>query len=277
MKDPVWLYWETINNQPEPAYITLCRWTMLHNWADANLIFLNPQNIDAYLPGISQHVHDIQVDVTGRLDLAIRKFKPNPKNIAVKCDVIRANILNHYGGFYIDISSVALKPINKYFQILNGEKDFFISKRQSHNKSHYPVSFYGCTKNSSIINNYTKEINALVKYKNTFHYNELGASMLEPIVNTHIDQATILDENEFIPITFEDANTDYLRTDLEPKDIISPNTTIFKLLNAPFKTNFLTFSINDLYQSNTLVGKIFRHALPQQAFDHYLTNFKNKI
>jgi len=273
MKNPVWLYWESYNNKTEPAYITLCRWTMLHNWSDANLIFLNPQNIDSYLPGISKHVSNIQVDVKGRLDLAMRKFKPNPVNLAVKCDVIRANLLNTYGGFYVDISSVALKPINNYFDLLDNNKSFFISQRQSHNKSHYPVGFYGCNKNSLIIKQYTKTINNLVNSKKTFHYNELGASALEPIVNAHIEQATILDENEFIPITFEDANEVYLRTDIDLKDLIAPNTSIFKLLSNPFKTSFSTLSIYDLYHSKTLVGKVFRHALPQKVFDNYSCNW----
>ncbi len=273
MKKPVWLYWESFNNQAEPAYITLCRWTMLHNWSDANLIFLNPQNIDSYLPGISKHVSDIQVDVKGRLDLAMRKFKPNSINLAVKCDVIRANLLKTYGGFYIDISSVALKPINQYFDLLNDQKSFFISQRQSHNKSHYPVGFYGCTKDSSIINQYSDTINNLVNKKNKFHYNELGASALEPIVNAHKDQATVLNENEFMPVTFEDAIEIYLRTDLELDNILAPNTTIFKLLSRPFKTSFSNLSINDLYMSNTLVGKVFRHALPEQAFNYYSTSW----
>jgi len=269
MKNPVWLYWESFNNQVEPAYITLCRWTMLHNWSDANLIFLNPQNIDSYIPGITQHVSDIQVDVKGRLDLAVRKLKPNPINLAVKCDVIRANLLNTYGGFYIDISSVALKPINQYFELLNDQKSFFISQRQSHNKSHYPVGFYGCSKDSLIIKQYTKHINNLVSKKNNFHYNELGASALEPIVNQYLNQTTVLNENEFMPVTFEDANRVYLRTDLELEELIATNTTIFKLLSTPFKTSFSKLSIQDLYMSSTLVGKIFRHSLPQKVFDHY--------
>ncbi|OJF68807.1 hypothetical protein BK026_08395 [Alteromonas sp. V450] len=93
MNNRLWLFWNNPNNRKEPAYVTLCKWAVLHNWSDSNPIFLNEGNIEDYLPGIRSKVEGIQVNVKGRLDRLSRKFKHNPLNEAVKCDVYRANIL----------------------------------------------------------------------------------------------------------------------------------------------------------------------------------------
>lgn len=271
MKNPIWLYWESLNNKPEPAYITLCRWTMLHHWGEHNLIFLNSANIEHYLPGINRRIGQIEVDVVGRFDLLQRKlkFKANNLNLAVKCDVYRANLLNEYGGIYVDSSAIALQPLTKYFDEIEQGKPFFISQRQSFNRNHYPVSFYGSRPKGSIINAYCKVINRLVQSKTNFHYNEIGASALTPIVNKMLDEALIVNEKEVMPITFESADQDYINLQISPKDLVNDSACIFKLFNNPFKTKLAHLNVEELYNSEYLIGKLFRYALPQNKFEYY--------
>jgi len=269
MHNPIWLYWETMKNRTEPAYITLCRWTMLHNWSSENLIFLNSQNIENYLPGINHKIGKIEVNVKGRFDLLKRKIKPNLLNLAVKCDVYRANILNEYGGIYVDSSAIALAPLKPYFDLLNNNKTFTVSQRQSHGKSHNPVSFYGCKPKTNVIQQYCETINSLVMNKEHFHYNELGASALTPIVSENISEVITLNENEIMPITFEDADKLYQDKKLTPKDILIDNAKIFKLFNSPFKTTFSNMTINELYYSENFIGKLYREALPEAVFLKY--------
>jgi len=244
---------------------------MLHNWSDSNLIFVNKRNLDFYLPGISESIKDIEVDVSGRLDLIKRKFKPSTKSLAVRCDVIRANLLNEYGGIYIDISSIALRSIDKYFQIINdiNGKNFICSQRQSHGKTHYPVSFYGCNTKSKIIKLYSKKINELIRSKNTFHYNELGAESFTPIVDEYIDEAVIIDQAELMPIPFEDADRLCPSKNIELDDIFTGDPIAFKLFSGVFKNSLADLNIMELYHGDNVVGKVFRKALPIVVFEKY--------
>jgi hypothetical protein len=270
MDRPIWLYWENLPNKQEPSYITLCRWTILHNWSDNNLIFLNSDNIEYYLPGIKALIGQVEVDVKGRLDLLKRKIKPNSSNLAVACDVYRANILKKYGGVYADTSIIALKSLTPYFDLLDGRKSFIASRRDSHGKSHIPVSFYGCKPNSVVINSYVENINELVANKNHFHYNELGATALTPIVDKHQQDAILLQEKDIMPVTFESASLVYNNATINPDEVLPANAVLFKLFNEPFKKELSNQSVEQLYNADNFLGKLFRIALPKSVFNDYL-------
>jgi len=276
MNNPIWLYWETIKNKPEPAYITLCKWCFLHQWSDANIIFLNKTNIDAYLPGISKLVEKIEVDVTGRLDKLKRKLIPQKLNEAVKCDVYRAFILKNYGGIYLDISAIPMNPIKPFFNLLDSH-DFFVTQRQSHQKEHYPVAFYGCTKNSLIINEYCAQIIARLKLNNNLHYNELGHFTLTPIVNKYKKTAQVLPEKTIMPITFEEAKKALVSSTLTLTEYDLVNILCFKLSNQPFKTVLKNFVLEDLYYSPLFIGKLFRHSLPETVFKARMNQLKGNF
>lgn len=277
MKNPIWVYWETSKNKSnEPAYITLCRWTMLHQWKNENLIFVNEKNIDMYLPGISNSLKKIQVDVRGRVDAFKRKFICYDRNLAVKSDVIRANLLRFYGGIYVDSGVVALTPMTKYFNLLSSNnKKFIVSQRQSHGKDHYPVNFYGSNIDSKIIVDYCQAITILVKNKNNFHYNELGASSLTPSVNRYLSEVIILDESEIQPITFEDAPNIYSSNSVSLNQYELDDMVLFKLFSGPFKDEFKKHSISELYNMDCFLGELFKYALPENIFNEFFSRYSS--
>ncbi len=265
MNNVVWLYWESFNNRSEPAYITLCRWTMQHNWRDHNLIFVNPGNLDLYLPGMSLKLTKFEVDVRGRLDLIRRKFFPNSRNLAVKSDIIRANLLATYGGIYADASIIALKPLDQYFENLSKNGSFLCVKRSSHNRNHYPVSFYGSCKNSKVIHKYVYKMSNILSDKSHLHYNELGADLLTPIVNEHLNEVTVLDEINLMPVPFEDADQICWSPKTVRPDLNVENLPMFKIFSHIFTGSRSKLSILEIYNSPTLLGYVFRHALPNAA------------
>jgi hypothetical protein len=265
MIKPVWLFWETIGKKPEPAYITLCKWCFLHQWPDANIIFLNKGNIESYLPGITNLVDNIEVDIKGRLDRLKRLVIPQKLNEAVKCDVYRAFILKHYGGIYLDISAVPIKPITPYFNILDHD-DFFITQRSSHNKRHYPVGFYGTHQGSAIIEEYCEQILIRLQKGKELHYNELGHFMLSPIIEKNKSAVRILPEQVIMPITFEEADQALSSKEIELNDFDLNQILCFKLANQPFKTIFKDYTVSRLYYNDMFIGKLFRHALPENIF-----------
>lgn len=264
MNNPLWLYWNSIDGV-EPPYITLCKWAIMHNWSDCNVIFLNQQNIDDYLPGMSQSVQHIEVDVKGRLDKFRRKFVKEKLNEAVKCDVYRANILKAYGGIYCDITSLPVRPIKTLFAILE-ENEFLITQRSTHGKTHYPVSLYGCNPNSGIISEYCAQISDKLSKNKYFHYTELGADLLSPIIDANLQSAAILPEETNIPIGFEVAEKIYQSNEQAVEDVLTPKTICCKLFNQPFKTVFKKMTMEELYYSEMLIGKLFRYALPETVY-----------
>ena len=50
---------------------------------------------------------------------------------------------------------------------------------------------------------------------------------------------------------------------------------LFKLFNSPFKGELADYSIEQLYRCEFFIGKLFRHALPEDAFENYLFSMEN--
>lgn len=273
MRKIVWIYWENRKNCPEPPYITLSRWTMLHNLRNCTLVIVTPDNVEKYLPGITNITNNIQVDIQGRVDRFLRKFQSPRKNIAVKCDVIRAHLLQRYGGIYIDADAIILDDLDPYFSLLN-TVDFLCMKRASHGKNHISVGFYGANANSSIIKKYSNEQRSILLKSNEIHYNQLGGSLLTQIVNSHSGNTHYLDEKEIQPITFEDARTQFINKDIAIEDIIDEEQKIFMLFNGPFNNELKNWDVKELYESDILISKVFRKALPRKVFTEYYNHLQ---
>lgn len=272
MNNTIWIYWESFKGHKEPPYISLCRWTMLHQWQDATIIFVNEKNVEMYLPGILKRIGNIEVDVRGRIDLFTRKFTKNTRNLAVKSDVIRAHLLRKYGGIYVDASVIAFKSMKPHFETISerSHANFLASQRNSHGKDHYPVNFYGCNRQSKIMNSYCHDIDQLLKSKRTFHYNELGASALKPVVESLLEEAIIIDEKKIQPISFEDAQAMYVDQNISVDDVVKEDICLFKLFHSAFDVELKSYSIEQLYYMKGLLGKLFRLALPESEFVKYL-------
>lgn len=272
MRRPVWVYWENFKSRPEPAYITLCRLSMLHHWRDECVVFVTPENLEYYLPGMTRRVSRIEADIEGRRDRILRAFIKQRKSLAVRADVIRANLLRAFGGIYVDASSVALGTLGRYFDVLErGDRSFLISQRETHGRSDYPVGFYGCRTGSDIIEEYVAQIDALLARSCEFDYNGLGTILLSPIVRSKIDQAYVIPEAEIMPVTYERADAMYTG----PADTLSlgdsASMAVFKLFNSPFSGPLARLTVEQLYRADMFIGELFRTAIPESVFQSYMS------
>ena len=270
MKKTVWVYWENLHkNVPEPAYIKLSRWTMLQNLTDCSLVIVNPDNLEKYLPGVHSILSGIEVDIKGQLDRSFRKLgKRCRKNVAVKCDVIRALLLYHYGGIYIDSDAIVLGSFGKYFDVLT-KHDFFIVQRQTHGQSHVSIGFYGCNPKTEIMRHYIYGIYKKLQTCKEVTYVSLGASLLTPIVEKFAQRAKIFDEDEAQPITCEDARTKFIDESLKPEQVFGNDQKIFMLFNGPFQGKLKNIGINELYNGDYFISKVFRKALSRDEFNKF--------
>jgi hypothetical protein len=258
-----------------PAYIELSRWTMLHNLKDCNLAIVTPDNVEMYLPGVTNLIKDIQIDVLGRADRFKRRFKSDSrKNLAVKTDVIRALLLQKYGGLYIDADAIVFKDLTYYFDLI-AEKGFAGVKRSSEGKDHMSVNFYGSERNGLLINEYVKAIKKILSERSEFAYNDLGGQLLTSVYVNNSANATIVEEKEVQPVTFEHARSVFPSTEIEVDARLEDDQKIMMLFNGPFHNELKDLSIDELYYSNTFVGKCFRRALPESIFSDFYDSYKN--
>lgn len=267
MRKIVWVYWENIGKSTEPAHITLSRWSMIKNLSSCTIIFVTPENVEKYLPGINKLVNGLEVDVQGRLDRFFRRFMPrNRKNVAVKCDIIRAFLLYYYGGIYIDADAIVLSDFDLYFDKLK-YYEFFISQRSSYGKTHMSVGFYGSVARGAIISEYVSEIKDSLSKSKLVYYNDIGSAMITRIVEQHIDTAYVYPEHETQPITFEDSIIKFLDNNLNLESVVPPEQKVFMLFNDPFKGKMRVIKISELYYSDMFISKVFRKAITQDEFE----------
>lgn len=261
MNRTIWTYWEDIDNEGEPPHITLCRNSMIEHLGDCSLVIVNPENMHKYLPGVDRFWEGLEVEIQGRIDKYSRKLfkKKSRKNIAVKADVIRALLLYRYGGIYIDTDTIFLQPLDYYFQLLE-EKEFFIMRRQSHGKDHMYVGFYGSQPGSIILRDYIASMRAKLQQSKDVGYNDLGASMITPIVEKHADRATVLSEKEIQPITFEVSRETFISTELEVDDVVPEGQRLFTLFSPPFEHELKDADMDTLYNSDFFLSKVFRRS-----------------
>lgn len=154
---------------------------------------------------------------------------------------------------------------------------FLITQRSSHGKKNYPVGFYGSAPHGEIISKYCYEIDRQLNKKSKFHYTELGASLLQPIIDQSRQQTAVLAEKTILPITFENAQSVFL-SNMEPIEVISENSLLVKLFNGPFKNEPLkSMTIEQLYYQDNLLGRLFRLALPEEIFIKNLNMTKSAM
>ena len=275
MNKTVWIYWQNMKGVVRPpAYIELSRWTMLHNLKDCNLAIVTPDNVEMYLPGVTNLIKDIQIDVLGRADRFKRRFKNDSrKNLAVKTDVIRALLLQKYGGLYIDADAIVFKDLTYYFDLI-AKKGFAGVRRSSEGKDHISVGFYGSEPHGQVISNYVAAIKLALTKKHEFAYNDLGGQLLTKSYLAASDSATLISEKEIQPVTFEHARNVFPSAEIEVDTRLEHDQKIMMLFNGPFHNELKDLSIDELYFSDTFVGKCFRRALPEPVFRDFYDSYK---
>lgn len=116
----IWLYWETPAGNRMPRYIAKCRDTVyMHCGKDFKVRVVTPHNIKYYLPKINQ------------------KYL-NFKKIAHRADYIRYQLLNTYGGIWLDSDYIVFKSFKPVMETIR--KNGFIYSGYIHNNEIIPMN-----------------------------------------------------------------------------------------------------------------------------------------
>jgi hypothetical protein len=243
----LWLYWENPPGRTEPPHITLCRQILLSKCRDCTVILVTRENLHHYLPDLTSRVHEVRL-VTS----------PNEPCIAIKCDFIRAFLLERYGGIYIDCDAVVLKDLAEIFARFE-VAEFIGMRRTSAPKKHISVGFYGSRPHGRIITSYAAKLRALLEERVEFAWADAGAKLLTPIINANAERVYLFPERRLHPIVAEEQSLFHSLTEpLAPH--LAHDPFLFMLFHRMFEGPFKDHSVSELSEGDTLLSKVIRYA-----------------
>ncbi|WP_041522448.1 capsular polysaccharide synthesis protein [Gilvimarinus agarilyticus] len=246
----VWLYWENALGQDMPAHIDLCHKILMSQDHGCNVILVTPDNVHQYLPDLDPAVWDITLE----------NINQNP--IAVRCAFIRAFLLERYGGLYVDSDCLALVDYKSVFDEVVGF-DFFAMRRTSAKTNHISIGFYGSVKQGVVISKYCEALRAVLKKKTLFRWAEVGAHLVTPIVNEHLDRCYLFREDRIHPVVAE--KQELLADEVVPVGEVVPNDAVtLMLFHRIFEqevkgVTLKGFSMSDLAKGNYLLSRVIKH------------------
>jgi hypothetical protein len=173
----IWMYWETLPNKKKPGYIDLCIESVKHNCGKCfNIIVLDEKSIYKYLP-------------------EIKNYDLSKLNLPQKVDYYRYNLLEKYGGVWLDADILVIKCICPFYKKLK-DHDYVgfgcgydldtCSKRL--NGYSKPLNWFMISKKNSPFIKCVKykaaeKINNLNKYNKKISYHGIGKEILQDCYN----------------------------------------------------------------------------------------------
>jgi hypothetical protein len=257
----VWTYWEDRPGVPTPPHILLCREILLYQCKECEVRLVTPANVHQYLPDLDPRVWRISLE----------NQEQNP--IAIRCDFIRAFLLERFGGLYVDADCIALRDYAEAFHASAGY-EFFAMRRTSAKSNHISIGFYGTQPNGKVITAYAEALRKILKEKTHFKWAEVGALLLTPIVDQRLDSVFLFREEQIHPIVAEKQEL-LSATDREADDLISRDALCLMLFHRIFEQGvrgacLSSAAVKDLYKGDWLISKVLRAVYPQNAFERAL-------
>lgn len=230
----IWVYWENKETVNTPDHIKLCLDTIDKHSGEANLVVLNEK---------SQEVKDI---ITG-------EFPDVP--LALKADVIRANLLLKFGGICVDADVVALKDISTLLSMLTNGKTFVGFEDDPF---HARLGIMASKPNSSIVKHWVTAQNERLKTPRTLHWTALGCDLLWQATPLYPNEYVGVDMRTFYPIKWTESATFF--TTLDPC-MYGDDLYGVQLFGKMTFDRLVKMDTKNILGSDMLVSKFFRESL----------------
>jgi hypothetical protein len=254
----VWTYWEDRPGVPTPPHILLCREILDYKCKECEVRLVTPVNVHQYLPDLDPRIWRISLE----------NQEQNP--IAIRCDFIRAFLLERFGGLYVDADCIALRDYAEAFRASAGY-EFFAMRRISAKSNHISIGFYGTQSNGKVITAYAEALRKILKEKTQFKWAEVGAHLLTPIVDQHLDSVFLFREEQIHPIVAEKQEL-LVATDKEVDDLVPKEALCLMLFHRIFEqevrgASLSNAALHNLYYSDWFISKVVRTVYPQKSFE----------
>ncbi len=224
----IWLYWEGVM----PGYIALCcRTVQAHN---ANVELLDWAGFDA----LFQHDRDLAIDAL---------------SLNHKSDFIRAYLLKHYGGLYLDADCVVLRDLAPVLDC--AETYGFAGYRE-------PLGYMSCNLMSSmpggtVIDDHYARVCAALRSGRPLGWLDLASVPMEQAVEAHLNWH-LLPTEQVMPLSWQ--NSERLadrRSDAEHEAHLQRDVFCYMLSNNTIKSRLGTRVLSYMPEGDVLSDAYF--------------------
>lgn len=212
MPNTIWLYWEG----PKPPYIALCCQTIrAHN---ENVVELDREAFDR----LFTHDRDVPID---RLSSVHRS------------DFVRAYLLKHYGGLYIDPDCVVMRSLMPVLQMAH-ENDFIAYREPLGSMS---ASLMASRAQGRVISEHYTRVSAAVRSGRSLQWLDLTSYPLEGAVRQYPHDVVLLPTELVMPVSWVDSALFCVRrSDAEHERHLAHGAYCYMLSNNTIKNRDAT-------------------------------------
>jgi hypothetical protein len=224
-----WLYWEG----PMPAYISLCYKTVLAS--NKNVILLDRASFEL----LFQHDRDINIDA-----LALNH----------KSDFIRAYLLKHYGGLYIDADCIVLQNL---LSVQEKASQFgFAGYREP--QGYMSCNFMASVANGEVLNEHYNMLCATLRDQQHLEWLDLASVPMDEAIARHPGKSFLLPTELIMPINWDESERlSIRRSDEEHERYFQQNALCYMLANATLQSRPQTQVLCDMPEDRLLRDRFF--------------------
>ena len=253
----IWQYWET--KGVKPLFVDT-----LHDIAKKNsgieVVLVTPETIEDYIPNIPKEIFSI-------------------KEMAHKADMIRALLIYHHGGMWLDSDAIVLSDLNWMFDKLSEYEFLSFNNTGSFDDSplNVRINCFVSRPKSKVMKSWVEaQHNKFPKIK--YEWTEVGTGLLDPIVLKNRENTLLLPFDKVCPIKWDEVSKfsskwQNSRKILEGSHIVMLSNKSLQERNPRLAQT----PISELAEEETLIGDILKKSLDSQYvplgyFDKVLKN-----
>jgi glycosyl transferase-like sugar-binding protein len=244
MDDTVWLYWEG----PQPPYISLCLKTVRVHHPNARV--LDRAAFDA----LFRSDRDLDIDA-----LALNH----------KSDFIRAYLLAHYGGLYVDADCIVLRSLGPVLEMA-GERGFAGYREPL---GYMSCNFMAASAGSAVIADHYERVCARLRSGKPLEWLDLASVPMDQAVVAHPEEYCLIPTEQVMPLSWTKSHELCIqRSDEEHSRYVREDAFCYMLSNntikSRLKTRILCYMPEDhLLAARYFISYLFRRALTQGVLD----------
>ncbi|WP_350270379.1 capsular polysaccharide synthesis protein [Brevibacterium sp. CBA3109] len=217
-----------------PDYIRLCSETIEAQAGEWNVVLLDRDNVRDFVPDLRADFFDIP-------------------EVAHRADYIRGAVLARHGGMWMDIDTIALRPLSLITDLLPLSGAVFYGW-----KSFQPsIGLIAAEPGHQLILRWKKEMDSRLDSGLSQRWSGIGYDLLWPLAKeisyTHIAHTICAPTHYTETAKFVEA--------LEPDQVLKPETVVMQLYNKMFFKTYGDMTRSDILSSDTLIGRCFIRGL----------------
>ncbi len=262
MKRIIWQYWET--RTFKPLFVDELYKIAKKN-SNIEVIRVTPETISQYIPDLPEEILKIE-------------------ELAHKADMIRALLIYHHGGMWLDSDAIVLTDLNWMFDLLSEYEFIGFNDNGSFKDSplNTRINCFLSRPKSKIMKSWVESQHE--KFPRTkFNWTEVGTDLLDPIIKNNKTRVKLLSFDIVCPIKYNQLNR--FSSHWENSRKILRRTHIVMLSNKSLEqrnSELRKTPISKLSEGNTLIADILKKALdpayqPPTHFTKLISNIKNKF